>query len=131
MGTDVAFDGLIDTSVLVDLGDAPPSEHPGTYAVSVLSLAEMHRGAILASRAADRAVRIARLASVEKAFEALPIDRAVAIKFGEISARTRRLERPPHVIDGLIAATAIVHGVPVITRDDDFDRIPGVKVVKV
>jgi predicted nucleic acid-binding protein len=46
-------------------------------------------------------------------------------------ARTRRLQARPHVIDGLIAATALVHGVPVITADDDFDTIPGPEVVKI
>ncbi len=131
MEAHLAFDGVVDTSVLVDLAEDPLAEHPGTYAISVLSLAELHKGAVLARRTRERATRVARVIAVEQAFEALPIDRAIAIKFGEIAARTKRLERPPHTIDGLIAATAIVHGVPVITRDDDFDRIPGVKVVKV
>lgn len=59
----------------------------------------------------------------------IPIDRRVAVKFGEIAAMSLRLDNRSHVIDGLIAATAIVLGVPVLTRDHDFDGIPGVEVV--
>lgn len=61
----------------------------------------------------------------------MPIDRRIAVKYGEVAARTQRLEHRPHIVDGLIAATAIVLDVPVYTRDQDFDRIPGVQVVKV
>lgn len=124
-------DGLLDTSVLVPLDAAGLIDRPGTYAISVLSIAELHKGIAGASGARQRAERVARLALIEQLFEALPLDRRIAVKYGEIAARTRRLEHPPHVIDGLIAATAIVHGVPVVTRDDDFDRIPDVKVVRV
>lgn len=123
-------DGLLDTSVLVALDSEGLPDRPGTYAISVLSIAELHKGIAAAHGTRQRAERVARLALIEQLFQALPIDRRIAVKYGEIAARTRRLERPPHVIDGLIAATAIVHRVPVITRDDDFDRIPSVKVVR-
>lgn len=124
-------DGLLDTSVLVPIDGEGLADRPGTFAISVLSIAELHKGIAGARGTRQRAGRVARLALIEQLFEALPVDRRVAVKYGEIAARTRRLAQPPHVIDGLIAATAIVHGVPVITRDRDFDRIPGVRVVRV
>ena len=119
-------EAVLDTSILIaiDKGDAGPL--PGTYAVSVMSIAELHRGAISARTARDRAARIRRLAMVEELYEVIAVDRMIAYKFAELSALTAKLSRRPHVIDALIAATAIVHRVPVYTRDDDFDLIPEV-----
>ena len=80
-------------------------------------------------RARANEPRGSRLAVVEQTFEAIAVDRRVAVKFGEIAATTQRLTNRPHLIDGLIAATAIVLGVPVFARDHGFDAIPGLDVV--
>ena len=32
--------------------------------------------------------------------------------------------------DSWIAATALAHGLPVATQDDDYDQVPGLQVVK-
>jgi len=37
----------------------------------------------------------------------------------------------PRVMDTLIAATALAHGAVIVSRDDDFEGLPGVTVVKV
>jgi predicted nucleic acid-binding protein len=124
------MDAILDTSVLI-AEDGEGLELPGTYAISVLSVAELHRGAVGARSVRVRALRVARLTLVEELYEALPVDRRVAIKYAEIAATMHHLANRPHVIDGLIAATAIVHGLAVCTRDEDFDRIPGLEVVKV
>lgn len=129
MGASTLIQGIVDTSVLIARDNRDFGERQGDYAISVLSVAELHKGAIRAKSARERAARIARLAVVEQTFEVIPIDRRVAVKFGEIAATSLSLANRPHVIDGLIAATAIVLGVPVLTRDHDFDRIPGVEVV--
>lgn len=122
------MDAILDTSVLIaETEDG--LELPGIYGVSVMSIAELHRGAVTAASAAMRSRRVARLALVEELYETLPIDRRVAVKYGEIAATTQRLATRPHVIDGLIAATAIVYDLPVLTRDHDFDLIPGLEVV--
>jgi predicted nucleic acid-binding protein len=121
-------DAILDTSVLIAETEAG-LELPGIYGISVMSLAELHRGAVTAGTTAIRSRRVARLALVEELYETLPIDRRIAVRYGEIAATTGRLTNRPHVIDGLIAATAIVHDLPVFTRDHDFDRIPGLEVV--
>lgn len=123
--------GILDTSVLIREGRAGLADREGTFAISVLTIAELHLGAVMARSTRVRSLRTARLAFVEQTFEALPVDRRISVKYGEIAAETRRLAKRPHVIDALIAATAIVHGVPLFTADDDFDRIPGVEVVKI
>jgi predicted nucleic acid-binding protein len=70
------------------------------------------------------------LTEVQAAFEVIPVDEPVARTFAEIVAEARRAGRMPGIIDALIAATAIVEGVPVYTRDAGFDHIPGLDVVR-
>ena len=123
--------GILDTSVLIREGRHGLADRDGAFAISVMTIAELHMGAAMARSTRIRSLRIARLALIEQSYEALPIDRRISIKYGEIAAATRRLSSRPHVVDGLIAATAIVHGLPLLTADDDFDRIPGVEVVKI
>jgi hypothetical protein len=122
--------GLLDTSVVIAATGDEVGVLPGDYAISVMTLAELHEGAAMAPTRATRAARIARLATIEQLFEALPVDRRVALRFGEIAGGSARATQRPHVIDALIAATAIVHDVPVVTLDEGFDRIPGVRVVR-
>ena len=46
-------------------------------------------------------------------------------------ARSRgRPEKVP-VNDSWIAATAIVHRVPIVTQDSDYDAMPDVQVIKI
>ena len=129
MAADQPLTGVLDTSVVIHHADLP-SDIEGRFAISVMTIAELHKGAVMARSVRIRAQRIARLAMAEQLFEALPVDRRVAVKFGEVAAATRRLERRPHVVDGLIAATAMVHDVPVYTFDADFHLISGLRVVK-
>lgn len=50
-------------------------------------------------------------------------------------ADLRRAMRPPHGpgligdVDTLIAATALEHGLTVVTLDSDFQRVPGLSVM--
>lgn len=90
--------------------------------LSVLVIGEIRSG-IERLRRRDRpqAAAIASwLAAITRDFEdrILPIDRAVAEVWGRNNAR-----RPIAAVDGLIAATARVHGLIVVTRNvADFAR---------
>lgn len=124
--------GLLDTSVFI----AQESGRklgilPATAAISVVTLAELHLGVLLANGVATRARRLRTLTAVEAAFEPLPVDAQVARSFAEIVAEARRLGRRPKIMDTWIAATAAVHDLPIYTQDDDFLAIPGVQVFRV
>lgn len=122
---------LLETSVLVARAQGRPfGEVPDEAAISVLTLAELRYGTLLASDPGQRERSLRALAEVEREFEALPIDRAVANVFAEIRARGRRAGRMPAVLDALIAATAMAHGLRVYTIDTDFDAIEGLEVVR-
>jgi predicted nucleic acid-binding protein len=119
--------GLLDTSVVIAWAEKSNTEQsnitlPDEVAISVLTLCGLHHGVLIADDQ-RRAGRVATLAAVERSFEALPVDSRVAPHYGRLVAALRRSHggRPP-IADTLIAATAISHGLPLFTRDRDFER---------
>lgn len=108
---------LIDTSILI--GSDDPGEIEG--AISVASLAELHFGVSAAREEDERARRVTRLGVVEATFDPLPIDPAVAREWGRLSGAVLERGGKPRrrSIDLAIAATATVHGVPLMTADVD------------
>ncbi len=104
---------------------------PDTAAISVITIAELHLGVLMADDPKIRALRLRTLSAVEALFEPLPIDTAVARAFAEIAAEARRQGTRPKIMDTWIAATAMAHNLPVYTQDEDFGAIPQVRVVRV
>jgi predicted nucleic acid-binding protein len=124
--------GLLDTSVFIaQESGRRVGKLPATAAISVVTLAELHLGVLLADRPAVRARRLRTLTSVRNLFEPLPVDSEVARAFAEIVSEARRASRQPKIMDTWIGATALVHGLIVYTQDDDFLAMPGVRVVRV
>jgi predicted nucleic acid-binding protein len=113
---------LLDTSVLI-AGEPPPDVEA---AISVASLAELHFGVLVAADDDERAVRTQRLGAIESTFDALPVSADVAREWGRLAAAVSNRGGQPRrrAIDLVIAATANVHGVPLLTRDTaDFQII--------
>ncbi len=106
---------VLDTSVLI--GAARPGDLDG--AISTASLAELHFGVLVAADSDERARRSLRLGVVEATFDPLPVDAAVAREWGRLAAAVAaRGGRPRRrTVDLVIAATANVHGVPLLTAD--------------
>lgn len=120
----IAEQSILDTSVVVAIGRGETPEIPAQNAISTVTLCELHHGALVATEA-QLPDRLALLTMVERTFEALPVDSRVAPVFGFVMAETRRRGRGrPRVADALIAATAMSHGLPLYTRDRDFERMP-------
>jgi toxin FitB len=92
--------------------------------VSVLTLGEIERGIArleVASRATLR--RWADALPAEFAGRILPVDEVVAERWGRMFGELERSGRRPQLMDSLIAATALVHDLTVVTRNvRDFDR---------
>ncbi|GGJ77875.1 ribonuclease VapC [Pilimelia anulata] len=124
--------GVLDTSVLIATDVTPL---PGALAISTVSLAELHFGVLVARDAATRASRLSRLVALQRRFDPLPVDEAVADSYGRLAARVVEVGRKPRAraLDLLIAATAHAHGATLYTRNAvDFagldDLIPVVAV---
>ncbi|MDL9947447.1 type II toxin-antitoxin system VapC family toxin [Gordonia sp. ABSL11-1] len=117
--------GILDTSVVV-ADDVEPL--PGYLALSSITVAELHFGVLVARSADVRAERLRRLLFVEKAFESLPVDDAVAASYGRVAAAVREAGRQPRSrsLDLLIAATALAHDARIYTRNAaDFVGLEG------
>jgi predicted nucleic acid-binding protein len=98
--------------------------------VSVVTLAELTVGVLMASDV-DRPTRVATLSAVESTWDPLPVDAEVARQFARIAAALRASRRRIPILDALVAATAVVEQIPVVTQDRDYDAIAGVDVIRV
>lgn len=114
---------VLDTSVL--LGPDPgPIE--ADVAISAISLAELHFGVLVARTAEVRAERLRRVAVIEKTFDALPVDDAVARAYGRLAAAVAGRQPRARVADLLIAATAVSQQAVLWTRNaNDLTGLEG------
>jgi len=128
--------GLVDTSVVIDLEHIDRTNLPSELAISAVTLAELAAGPHATAEPSERARRQDRLQRTEATFEPLPLDRAVARAYGRIYAAVAaagRKTRGRRAFDLVIAATALANGLPLYTRNPtDFDDLDGlVEVVAV
>jgi predicted nucleic acid-binding protein len=119
-----ASQGLIDTSVLIDLDHLDARQLPRELAISALTMAELAAGPHATGDTAERARRQDRLQRAEASFDPLPFDSDSARAYGRVYAAivaTGRKARGPRAVDLLIAATAVAANLPLYTRNvDDF-----------
>ncbi|GBE66742.1 hypothetical protein MFM001_32040 [Mycobacterium sp. MFM001] len=113
---------VLDTSVLI--GEQPPPHVEA--AISVASVAELHFGVLVAGDDDERAVRTQRLGAIESAFDPFPITVDIAREWSRLSAAVSNRGGQPRrrAIDLVIAATANIYGVPLLTHNTgDFQII--------
>jgi len=120
--------GLLDTSVVLG---PPAPELPDEAAISVITLAELRLGVLVATTAAERSRRLERLVLLERTYDAIAIDDDVASAYARIIADERERGRRPRAMDALIAATALARGLTLYTRDRGLAAISGPAVTLV
>lgn len=116
---------LLDTSVFIAReAERPLAELPERVAVSVITIGELELGVLAAVDEAALARRADTLALARES-DPIPVSEAVMTVWARLVIDCRRagVHRMIKLTDALIAATAIAHGLPVVTQDDDFDRI--------
>ena len=116
---------ILDTSVVI-AADIQPLD--GELAISAITLAELHFGVLVAQQQMVRSERLRRLLIVQRKFDALPVDEAVAASYGQVAAAVVDAGRRPRArsMDLLIAATAHAHAARLYTRNaNDFDGLGG------
>ncbi len=127
--------GILDTSTLILLGRLPDvSQLPEEPLITVITLAELSVGPLVASSETERAARQAHLQAAESDFEPLPFDAAAARAFGAVVASLRRNGRKPaaRAYDAMIASVARAQELPVHTCNvRDFEGIDGLEVIAV
>jgi predicted nucleic acid-binding protein len=119
--------GLLDTSVVISQEDGESlAALPQEGAISVVTLAELHYGVLVAKDDETRQRRLRRLGVVEASFQPLPIDAAIGRAYATLAHTVKASGRQPRarVMDLWIAATALVHEVPLYTRNPaDFEGL--------
>ena len=129
--------GLLDTSVFI----ARESGHaiaklPDRVALSVITIGELQLGVLNADNSVTRSRRADTLA-LARAADPIPVSEAVMVSWARVitDCRAAGVHRTVKLTDALIAATAIEHGLPVVTQDADFYQIaracPALSVIKV
>lgn len=120
-----ATSGLLDTSVFIARESGRPlAELPMRVAVSVVTIGELQLGVLTSGDAVAKARRADTLA-LARAADPIPISEAVMVAWARLvsDCRDAGIQRTVKLTDALIAATAIEHGLPVVTQDDDYAQM--------
>ena len=119
--------GLLDTSVFIASETGRSIDEallPEEAAISAVTVAELHVGVLAGPDVDTRARRLATLDAVADV-ETLQVDESVAATWARLRVHLAESGRRLNVNDLWIAATALAHGLPVITQDDDFAPVEG------
>lgn len=132
---------LLDTNVLSELVKPAPDTNVIAWtqrqstldlSLSVLTLGELEKGIALLPTGARR-TRLVQWVKVDVPRQffgrLLPVDDATALAWGHLAAAAQRAARPLPVIDGLLLATAQVHGLTFVTRNVSDSANRGVPVL--
>jgi len=117
--------GLLDTSVFIAREDGRPlGALPERVAVSVVTIGELQLGVLNARDDEVRARRADTLA-LARASDPIQISEAIMVSWARLVTDCRRagIHRTVKLTDALIAATAVEHGLPVVTQDTDYESI--------
>lgn len=101
-------------------------QHMGRLNVSALSAGELFTWAL---RNNAPPTRLSSLIDLLDDVQILDVDLAIARRFGELRAALLDAGPPTPTFDLAIAATAIVHGMTLVTHNTrDFSHIPGLSL---
>ena len=120
---------VVDTSVLIASESGRPVDESGLPedpVVSVVTLAELQAGVLAAP---DSEARARRLATLDRyaLIEVLDVTEAVATEWARLRVHLAEHGRRLNVNDLWIAASAVAHRLPIVTQDDHFDPLDGVR----
>lgn len=124
--------GLLDTSVFIarEGRGLDVAALPAEVAVSIVTYGELRAGVLAASDVSVRSRRLSTLQTVSD-LNPLPIDTDVADEWARLRVALAASGQRVNVNDSWIAATALAHGVPVVTQDNDFDALAAVSELQV
>ncbi|HEY3845334.1 MAG TPA: PIN domain-containing protein [Acidimicrobiales bacterium] len=104
---------VLDTSAVIE--PVPPG-FDDEVAISIVTIAQLHFGVMVATDQAVRGERLRRLSLLQSEFDPLPVDGPVAAAYGRLAAAVSGSGRQPRAMHLLIAATAVAHDARLVTR---------------
>ena len=104
----------------------------GTYAISVplIAIAELRAGFSLGMKKAENERLLTRFLDASSV-EVVSITLKTTEVFASLFSRAKKAGVAVGTNDLWIAAIAAEHNLPILTLDKDFERMPGVRVIKV
>jgi len=126
-------EGLADTSIFIGRESGRPLDAaalPDRIGVSVITIGELRAGVLAARDVRTRDRRLGTLTAA-LALDPLPVDARVAEAWARLRVLLRDAGLRMPVNDSWIAATAMAHGVPVVTQDADYVEVPELVVIRV
>lgn len=126
---------LLDTCVLSELVKSQPdasvlawmaARSESELFVSAITLAELHRGVLRLPESKRRTELSQWLAHLEQGFDdrVLPFTQRAAHLWAEITTQAEQQGKPMAAMDSIIAATALTHGLRLVTRNvRDFTHV--------
>ena len=127
MTADQSQRGILDTSTVILLERLTDiSSLPQEPVITVVTLAELSVGPLVATTSSEQATRQLRLQQVEADFDPLPFDAAAARAFGRVSASLHRAGRKTRAraYNAMIAAIAVSNDLPLYTcNPSDFEHM--------
>lgn len=132
---------LIDTNVISEIVRPKPNANVVEWVqgtdesllhLSVLTVGEIRKGISLLPEGRRRAALQGWLENdllLRFSGRILPIDMAIADRWGRISASARAKGAPIPVIDGLLAGTAMHHNLTLVSRDESFATLAGIELL--
>lgn len=131
---------LLDTCVLSEL--QRPHGNPrvrarvdelnsGNLFLSAITLGELTKGIALLAEGPRKQALASWLVGLERRYDEqiLSVDREVARVWGELTARAQQAGSQIPAADGLIAATALAHGLHVMTRNSRHFAASGAFII--
>ena len=126
---------LVDTNVLSEPTRPNPDagvlewlrQHEHELFISVITAGELQRGVALYPQSRKRQSLEQWLEELLATFEGriLPVDRKIAQEWGHYYAAQQQAGRKPPSLDSLVAATAKVHQLTIVSRNEaDFPDVP-------
>lgn len=117
---------ILDTNALSAFADGDPGvgevlRQQPRAAIPVIVLGEFRYGVSLSKR---RSSYEAWLESYLPQFDVLAVTEETAMAYAALRASLRRSGRPIPANDAWIAALALEHRLPVLSRDEHFDAVP-------
>ena len=122
---------LVDAYVLSELTKPEPNKrvvdwltvHEGELVVDGIILGELLVGILARPSGRKRAKLETWFDDLLQTIDCLPWDAAVSLRWAKLVADLKKMGRPLPILDSMIAATALAHGLTVVTHNvRDFKR---------
>jgi len=122
---------LVDANVLSEPTKRSPDSrviewlvaHEGSLVVDSIVLGELYSGILALPRGRKRSQLEQWFEQLVQTIEGLPWDAAISRRWAALVVELKQRGEPVPLLDGMIAATALVHGLIVVTRNTrDFTR---------